>query len=543
MKSILFVSIFLCANLLFGQTATAPSVGDGSSGNPYQIATLNNLYWITAANTVVPSPTQTARWAYKYLQTADIDASSTSTWFSNGSGGYYGWSPIGNSSISFMGSYNGQGHSISGLYINTLANNVGFFGTANVGTISNLGIININIISTNGSCVGALIGSCGATVTNCYTTGNVLGKQYVGGFVGVSSGTVTSCYSSCNVSCMATSGSFVGFASGTIKNCYSRGNTTNLYGAVINDCGGFIGQNSGAAISYCFSTGSVIYIGTTNPVDKGFVGYHSSGSYIGNLWDTQTSSQSSTGGTAGQYAAGSLTSDLKTNSTFSAWDGAFWNIDAAFNNGYPYLKFQNPSGTPLPVELFFFTANVSNGRNVMLNWETKIEVNTNRFIIERNSNVIGWEPVAAVNAFGNHNSSKQYSFTVKDLQTGKYRFRLKIIDNDGSFQYGNIIETTIALPNNFCLSQNYPNPFNPSTKIAYTLPVNSKVSLEVFNIAGVRIGQLVNEDQPAGYYSVDFHSSSISKALSSGVYFYHLSALNKIDGTNFSSVKKMILLK
>jgi hypothetical protein len=99
------------------------------------------------------------------------------------------------------------------------------------------------------------------------------------------------------------------------------------------------------------------------------------------------------------------------------------------------------------------------------------------------------------------------------------------------------------IPVQFTLEQNFPNPFNPSTKISYNLPYDSKVSLDVYNIIGNRIAQLVNEEQVAGYYSVNFNSSSINKDISSGVYFYRITAVDKTTGNNFSSIKKMILLK
>jgi hypothetical protein len=117
MKNLLLLSLFLCANLIYPQTATAPSLGDGSSANPYQVATLNNLYWITASNVEVPSPTQVTRWSCNYIQTADINAAPTSAWFPDGSGGYYGWLPIATVFPYFTGTYNGQGHTISSLYI------------------------------------------------------------------------------------------------------------------------------------------------------------------------------------------------------------------------------------------------------------------------------------------------------------------------------------------------------------------------------------------------------------------------------------------
>ncbi|MDR3667879.1 MAG: YCF48-related protein [Ignavibacteriaceae bacterium] len=196
----------------------------------------------------------------------------------------------------------------------------------------------------------------------------------------------------------------------------------------------------------------------------------------------------------------------------------------------------------LPVELTSLTS-VSNGRTIQLNWGTKTEKNSNKFNVERKSNSADWQTVGSVKASVLSNSPKKYSFTDSKLQSGKYQYRLKMIDNDGTFNYSNLIESEVALPMTFEMSQNYPNPFNPSTKINYTLPFDSKVTLEVYNITGNKIAQLVNNDQAAGYYTVDFNSSVINRNISSGVYFYRIIAFNKVDGTNFTSIKKMILIK
>ena len=88
-------------------------------------------------------------------------------------------------------------------------------------------------------------------------------------------------------------------------------------------------------------------------------------------------------------------------------------------------------------------------------------------------------------------------------------------------------------PYNFKLSQNYPNPFNPSTKINYQLPTAGNVTIKVYDVLGNEIATLVNEEKPAGYYSVNFDLTSIA----SGIYFYQLQA------GSFAETKKMILLK
>lgn len=90
-----------------------------------------------------------------------------------------------------------------------------------------------------------------------------------------------------------------------------------------------------------------------------------------------------------------------------------------------------------------------------------------------------------------------------------------------------------VVPENFALSQNYPNPFNPSTKIEFTVPTESRVRLDIFDLLGRRIATLVDEQKIAGTYVVDFEGSN----LVSGVYIYQLSS-----GTQILS-KKMVLLK
>ena len=83
------------------------------------------------------------------------------------------------------------------------------------------------------------------------------------------------------------------------------------------------------------------------------------------------------------------------------------------------------------------------------------------------------------------------------------------------------------------LAQNYPNPFNPSTKINYTIPLRSSVSITVFDVLGKEIGNLVNEIQTAGNHSIEFNGVN----LPSGVYYY------KIEANDFIDTKKMILVK
>ncbi len=96
-----------------------------------------------------------------------------------------------------------------------------------------------------------------------------------------------------------------------------------------------------------------------------------------------------------------------------------------------------------------------------------------------------------------------------------------------------VVQPQQSVPLTFTLSQNFPNPFNPSTTIQYSIPHASKVTLKVYDILGRVVATLVNEQKNAGTYSAEFDG----KSLSSGVYYYRLTANNNTD------VKRMLLLK
>jgi hypothetical protein len=190
----------------------------------------------------------------------------------------------------------------------------------------------------------------------------------------------------------------------------------------------------------------------------------------------------------------------------------------------------------IPVELTSFTARASSNA-VTLNWSTATETNNQGFDIERNSGN-GFEKIGFVAGFGTSTEVHNYSYVDGSLQGGVYTYRLKQIDYDGTFEYSNVVEVDMTIPDVFSLEQNYPNPFNPTTKIKFSLAADSKVSLTVFDILGQEVANLINADLKAGFHEMDFNASNVN----SGVYFYRLNA-TAVDGTNFTSVKKMILTK
>ncbi len=198
----------------------------------------------------------------------------------------------------------------------------------------------------------------------------------------------------------------------------------------------------------------------------------------------------------------------------------------------PYMGADENLGSPLPVELVSFTANIT-GKDVVLNWSTATEVNNYGFEIERKS-LGNWENIGFVNGNDNSTTIKKYSFTDENPSGGnKFKYRLKQIDNDGSFKYSKEVEIELT-PEEFNLSQNYPNPFNPTTKINFRVPKETNVNIKIYDITGREVKELLNKKEKPGYYSITLNGSD----LSSGVYFYRM-----ITSSGYSSVKKLMLLK
>jgi hypothetical protein len=191
----------------------------------------------------------------------------------------------------------------------------------------------------------------------------------------------------------------------------------------------------------------------------------------------------------------------------------------------------------VPVELTSFTASVI-GSDVKLLWETASELNNSGFSIERKYSNIEFIEVGFVPGFGTTSEPKSYSFSDNNLRSGVYTYRLKQIDFDGTFTYSDEVEIEVIAPVSFSLDQNYPNPFNPSTRISFSLAVDSKVSLKIFDILGQEVASLVNQYLTQGVHTYNFNASGIN----SGVYFYKIEATG-VNGNEFTDVKKMILVK
>jgi hypothetical protein len=201
----------------------------------------------------------------------------------------------------------------------------------------------------------------------------------------------------------------------------------------------------------------------------------------------------------------------------------------------------NPSTitTPLPVELVSIDAKQENDY-VILTWKTATEINNHGFEIERLAKQVSnnWVKIGFVQGNGTSNSSHLYSFTDKEALSGVLSYRLKQIDNDGKAKYYDAVSLTAGAPKDYKLMQNSPNPFNPSTAIKFQLPVNSVVTLKVYDMLGKEIATLLNESRQAGSHIIYWNGKDNNgNSVSSGIYLYKLTA------GSYTETRKMNFLK
>ena len=326
--------------------------GTGTETDPYQIVTLNNLYWFTE------------NWSNSYIeQLADIPDYSTA-YIRCG----LGFKPIAESG-EFSGHYNGNGHSIKELtVINRTELRSGFIASINYGTVSDLSIVDADFRDEDesSSYMGVLAGRIqNGSVARCFVSGTInimgSGNTTCGMLVGMNGGTITECGVSGTISVTdigAHLGGLIGYIwpwySFEVNNCYSSvdidGNGQTLY------IGGFCGcvhdHFYHVLFENCYSSGSVTGINPAYPDNiGGFIGKNNDPEDIdfnSCFWDTENSGTTNGVGNVDpdpSGVTGKTTAEMKTESTFTdaGWDfPGIWNIDnnEIINDGYPYHAWQ-----------------------------------------------------------------------------------------------------------------------------------------------------------------------------------------------------------
>jgi hypothetical protein len=373
------------------------SRGTGTATDPYIITTAQHLSDLRNYPGKEHAGTH-----FKLGKDIEVSSFSEQTW------GEEGWDPIGSSSNRFYGQLDGDGHKVTGLWINRSTTRVGLFSNiGDDGVIEHLGVEVKTRNSVKGSDrVGILAGDNDGSIANCYANGIVTGNDNVGGLVGSNYGTVTNCYAIGEVSGTDEVGGLVGWNHAGITNCYATGKITgdDYVGGLVgwnagnittsyansdvvgsgDEVGGLAGLNSSGTITNCYATGNITgssfvggFVGTNhNSISTGYStgavkGNSSSftGGFVG--WCSSISSTTSstsitncyflkeTGGVNSSLSGvgsndGSATvtaqtaTQMKTKSRFSGFNfTTVWRINESAS--YPYLRdieanVENPPG-------------------------------------------------------------------------------------------------------------------------------------------------------------------------------------------------------
>ena len=301
---VLVFAIALCLGVLClgasaadGGTPSQPT-GDGTAQNPYQIGTAAELYWFA-----------------KTVNEGDYDANAVLTdnitinenvlndGSLNTNSSFREWTPIGEYGTygekAYTGTFDGRGHTISGLYYNGSGDYAGLFGRVDSGgRVQNVNVVDSYISNSfSYGCAGGVCGWNIGTITNCSFDGTVTGSvtgTYVGGVCGYNSGMITNCSNTGSVTGTGTgyTGGLCGGNDGTITNCYNTGSVTGT-----GEVGGVCGFTRGT-ITNCYNTGSVTGTGDSAYVG-GVCGYGYKYVTITNCYNTGSVTGSNAGGLYG----------------------------------------------------------------------------------------------------------------------------------------------------------------------------------------------------------------------------------------------------
>jgi hypothetical protein len=541
--------LLLCLNA-FSQTAIPPAEGDGTETNPYQIASLENLYWL--AQFQEDNITDNLF----FIQTADIDASETVNWLDG-----QGWNPIGENydfpipinyngiiprserggPFSFKGHYDGQGHKIDSLYINRPDGwGVGLFacishGYPHGGSIRNLGLTNVTVIGYEH--VGGIAGQAqGALIENCFVEGDISGIAYVGGVAGFSCGVdVIRSYTKGSVTGFVWVGGFLGYVSWSA--------THSLYTHAEVTGSGYVGGIAGLAwstyIDFSYSTGAI----TSPPGQHGgpIVGYIAEwGTTQECYYNTETT------GFTSRYGIGRTTAEMTypyaDNTYINDITGEPWDFENIWvediymfhNDGYPYFSWQTFHFEFIPPASL---SAIAGDEIVNLYWNeppdslrTVLGYNVYRDDLQITPEIIidtEYEDIDVIN----------------DVT---YSYHVTAVYDDGESGPSNVVratpsvssyeEETVSLITD--LKGNYPNPFNPETNIEFSLIKPSQVRISVYNAKGQRVRLLTDRYYEQGVHNVIWDGKTDNGTTTgSGMYFY------RMESGDYVSTKKMILLK
>ena len=257
------------------------------------------------------------------------------------------WTPIGTDyDNSYKGTFDGGGHTITGLTFTTNDKYAGLFGRLNkAGTVKNVVMEGVQITSNQiyGGSIGGVAGYSWGTIENCSVSGSVSGTVYVGGVVGAQiDGSITGCSSSAIVKGMVDVGGVAGQtnSSATLTACYATGNVTleidpkkNIAG------GGLVGMNAGSSLLSCYATGNVTSTGSST-------GYVHIGGFLGNNYTTVTACYWKNNHEQGIGYNKNSTKATKVDGTDVTWQKAVDAMNTALQNAGSKWRYELKGALP-----------------------------------------------------------------------------------------------------------------------------------------------------------------------------------------------------
>ena len=259
------------------------------------------------------------------------------------------WTPIGTDyDNSYKGTFDGGGHTVTGLTFTTNDEYAGLFGWLNrAGTVKNVVMEGVQITSNQiyGGSIGGVVGSSWGTIENCSVSGSVSGTVYVGGVVGVQiGGSITGCSSSATVKGMVDVGGVAGQtnSSATLTACYATGNVTLEIAPKKNIAGGgLVGMNAGSSLLACYATGNVTSTGSST-------GYVHIGGLLGDTYTTVTACywKNNHEQGIGYKKEGTVTEVTKVDGTGVTWKNAVDAMNTALQNAGSEWRYELKGALP-----------------------------------------------------------------------------------------------------------------------------------------------------------------------------------------------------
>ncbi len=187
----------------------------------------------------------------------------------------------------------------------------------------------------------------------------------------------------------------------------------------------------------------------------------------------------------------------------------------------------------LPVTMLFLEANAINNAYIQIKWATSLEINNSGFQIERSTNGQSWEQVGWVNGHNNTTTQTNYSFDDVNVTTGiVYYYRLKQVDNDGAFEYTDIVSAKLTGEVTFSVKDFIPNPTLDKTRLIITGTKDQEINVAFYNLIGQKVLES-NHQVNKGANMIEFDLGK----LAAGTYTAIVSSANEVY------TKKVVLAK